>query len=186
MTDRLNSGDITVEQAKDEMKGLLVFMNDKTKAGGSVYADMWRIDPAKLGDRELVILPAGAHNFTSTTLYPYLHPEGIHPETGKRAEFGIPVTGDSGREYFDGWNKRFWAEFNRREAYIMRQEVNRRLGNGSISMDEVKHHWGTATAKQDRDHAWQKQQSKDIKPIKKTILEDFLGERKFWTGKYKD
>ena len=68
----------------------------------------------------------------------------------------------------------------------MRQEVNRRLGNGSISMDEVKHHWETATAKQDRDHTWQKQQSKHIKPIKKTILEDFLGERKFWTGKYKD
>ena len=96
VTDRLDNADISVEQAKDEMKGLLVFMNDKTKAGGSVYADMWRIDPAKLGDRDLVILPAGAHNFTSTTLYPYLHPEGIHPETGKRAEFGIPVTGDSG------------------------------------------------------------------------------------------
>ena len=53
-------------------------------------------------------------------------------------------------------------------------------------MDEVKHHWETATGKQDRDHTCQKQQSKDIKPIKKTILEDFLGERKFWTGKYKD
>ena len=174
---RFEDGEITIEEAKTQMKALLR-PADSVKSG-------YEIDVAGVGERKLVILPAGAHNFTNPTIYDALHPEGIHPDTGKAEKFGIPKTGDGGREWFNGWNERFWAEFYRREAYIMRQEVNRRMTKGGLSKETVKTHWDSAIEGQKRELAWQKNQRKNINNIKKTILVDFLGERKFWTGKYK-
>ena len=48
----------------------------------------------------------------------YLHVPGIDLDTGKPKDYGIPYAGEYGRDWFNGWRKRFWAEYYRREVFI--------------------------------------------------------------------
>ncbi len=77
-----------------------------------------------------------AHDINSPLFFAN-HPKGIHPETGKLTTFGIPEDGDSGRTYFNGWRSGFWRQHHRREAYVFRQELLNRIGDGSLSVKEA-------------------------------------------------
>jgi hypothetical protein len=139
VTERLQKGEITLEQAKTEMRGLLK-VDTADKVNG--YA----INVARKDDRELVILPGGTHDINSP-LYLANHPKGVHPDTGKIVKFGIPKTGDGGREWFNGFRGDFWREYYRRESYIAANEINRRIKEGKITTEEAASLWKTAHQK---------------------------------------
>lgn len=184
-TNSYEDGEITVEEAKRQMSDLVEWVHDKTPSGKWDW--QWRIKLASQDQRKLVMLPAGAHNATSKKLYSLLHPPGVHPDTGKKAEFGIPIASNEyGRDWFNGWNARFWNEYYRREAYIMRRELNRRIASGDMKLEDIPDMTDISRAKQTRDHEWQVNENKVNKSKRKAIMVDFLEERTHWNGKYKE
>ena len=184
-TKLFEDGAISVEEAKKQMSDLVEWVYDKTPSGKTEW--QWRIKLAPQDQRELVLLPAGAHNATSKKLYSLLHPPGVHPDTGKKAEFGIPISSDpNGRDWFNGWNARFWREYYRREAYIMRQEVNRRLKKGELDVGQFGGMVEVARKKQASEFTWQVSESAISQGKRKVIMQDFLGDRSSWNHKYKE
>lgn len=143
-TKKFEDGEITLEDAKAQMGELLVKREGVDKNGNA--KTWWEISPKAQQDRRLVVLAAGTHEVTSP-LFLANHPKGIHPETGKLETFGIPEDGDSGRDYFNAWRAGFWAQHHRREAFIYRQEINRRVREGTMTVDEAKTQWDTAHEK---------------------------------------
>lgn len=140
-TKQYEDGSITLEEAKSQMRSLLTRV-EKTDKKGNVKSE-YEIAPKLQIDRRLVVLAAGTHDINSP-LYFANHPRGIHPDTGKLEKFGIPEDGDSGREQFNAWRAGFWAQHYRREAYIYRQEINRRVKEGKIAIDEARDLWDNA------------------------------------------
>lgn len=139
----LDSGKITVDEAKKlAMENLRV--NEKHSKG-------YEIAPTPQGQREYVILAAGTHNATDgKKLYRANHPYGLHPETLELTEFGIPDKNKGskygeidGRQYHDTIRNGFWSEFSRREAYVLTNELNRRIQSGEITKEVAQEYWQT-------------------------------------------
>ncbi|BDA71168.1 hypothetical protein CAL7716_053340 [Calothrix sp. PCC 7716] len=124
---RVESGKITVEQAKAEMRGLLR-KTDNVKSG-------YEIDIQGKNTRTLVILAGGLHDVTSP-LYYANHPKGYHPETGVMTEFAIPKNGSGGRDEFNKMRADFWKETYRRESKILAGELTKRLRKGQITKEQ--------------------------------------------------
>ena len=167
-TKRFEDGEISVEGARRQMKELVEPMTE----GGKDYL---RIKIQDQGDRSVVVLPAGAHNATSK-MYEALHPLGITLDgEPKRVKYGIPDTGEYGREtWFNGWNKRFWTEYYRREVYIMRQEIVRRMQKGDITQDQAEQYWKSGIESVTSTYKYKKYQSDNNTSIRKAIIQDFL------------
>lgn len=95
-------------------------------------------------DREFVMLPAGIHDAMSS-LFAANHPTPINPSKMKLAKIGIPEKGkdaNSGsREWFDKWKPKFWQEVYRRESYVLREEITRRIDKGLLPLSESKKIW---------------------------------------------
>ena len=170
-TKRFEDGEISVEGARRQMKELVEPMTE----GGKDYL---RIKIQDQGDRSVVVLPAGAHNATSK-MYEALHPLGITLDgEPKRVKYGIPDTGEYGREtWFNGWNKRFWTEYYRREVYIMRQEIVRRMQKGDITQDQAEQYWKSGIESVTSTYKYKKYQSDNNTSIRKAIIQDFLTKR---------
>jgi hypothetical protein len=170
-TKRFEDGEISVEEARRQMKELVEPMTE----GGKDYL---RIKIQDQGDRSVVVLPAGAHNATSK-MYEALHPLGITLDgEPKRVKYGIPDTGEYGREtWFNGWNKRFWTEYYRREVYIMRQEIVRRMQKGDITQDQAEQYWKSGIESVTSTYKYKKYQSDNNTSIRKAIIQDFLTKR---------
>jgi hypothetical protein len=128
ITEEYQAGTITKQQAQDKMRSLL----QPDKDIGTGYS----IRVQSQADRAYVILPAGAHNFTSP-LYLANHPMGIHPDSGEMVKFGIPKQGAGGREEFNSFRKGFWRETYKRETFRTVEEINRRIKDGSLTKDEA-------------------------------------------------
>lgn len=155
---KLEAGEITLDDAKNQMRGLL-------KPDASVSTG-YSIDVADKRDRGLVILAAGTHNITSN-LYYANHPMGINPTTGNFDKFGIPKQGtDAGsRDGFDKFRSGFWTEYYRRETFVAANEINRRIKNGQLSGVEADRLWKEAYGKMVK-------QQDDIRAIRRSALEE--------------
>ena len=149
-------------EAKKAMEGLLI---PEPKVG-SGYA----INVRDKKDRELVILPGGLHDLNSP-LYQANHPLGYHPETGKLMEFGIPKSAASqgNRDEFNAWSDGFWRQYYKREAYVYRQEIARRVRAGDIKPEDVQGHVATAYAKAKNTAKVLQQLSKDAAAHNKAL-----------------
>lgn len=166
MKQDLASGAITPDEAKRLMRENLR-ENEKHSKG-------WEIAPAAQSQREYIVLAAGAHNATAgKKLYRENHPMGLHPETLKEMEFGIPDKNKGsnfgvidGRQYHDGIRNGFWSEYSRRQALILNGELNRRLAKGEITKEEAQTHWAnlkeTARIKEEKKAA-EKKAAKEAK-----------------------
>jgi len=178
ITKRYEAGEIDLETAKQEM-GQLVEKVTVTDKNGKPK-EVWQIKiPDKPEDRELVLLPEGGHNVVNRTMYDLLHPMGIHPKTGKLATFGVPDAGEWGRDtWFNKWNKRFWAEYYRREVYQIRNEVNRRVKAGELTPEQAETHWKAGVQSTQNWHNKTKVDNSLVEARKKAIYTDFLGDRK--------
>lgn len=134
---------ITFEKAKAEMRELLS-PDPKSRTGYSIKI-------ADKSQRVLIVLAGGTHDFNSP-LYFANHPRGIHPETGRKEKFGIPKTGEGGREWFDKFRPNFWREYYRRESYIAAEEINRRIKTKIISPEEAIKMWRIAHEKLEKSY----------------------------------
>jgi hypothetical protein len=135
---RALAGEITLDQAKAEMRKLLT-PDSSVRQGYSIKIQ-------RQEDRKLVILASGIHDVNSP-LYKANHPMGIHPETGKPEKFGIPKKGDGGREWFDKFRGDFWREYYRKQSFVAANEINRRIANNEESPENVKTMWQKAHGK---------------------------------------
>lgn len=158
---------IDPEEAKKAMEGLLI---PESKVG-SGYA----INVRDKKDRELVILAGGLHDLNSP-LYQANHPLGYHPETGKLMEFGIPksASSDGNRDEFNQWSDGFWRQYYRREAYVYRQEIARRVKAGEIKPEDVQSHVATAYEKAKNTAKMLQQLSKDATEHNKALKEELV------------
>lgn len=148
ITDKYEKGEITLDQAKQET-GKLLRPYEKTNSKGETYTK-YEIAVAPKSDREFVLLPGGAHDFTSP-LYEANHPLAIHPVTGKLEKFGIPEKGrttDGNRDEYDTFRAGFWRETYKREAKLLSGELTRRLRKGQVTQEQVKELWQDARTKQ--------------------------------------
>lgn len=143
-TKRYEDSEITLEEAKTRMGELLVKV-EKTDDNGKITSK-YVIKTKPQSERRLVVLAAGTHDINSP-LYEANHPKGIHPDTGKLTAFGIPENGEDGRTGFNAWRAGFWAQHHRRESYVFRQEINRRVRAGDISPEQAKTLWDIAHQK---------------------------------------
>jgi hypothetical protein len=150
------SGKISLDEAKERTRNILKPATDSS----SGYA----VDIKGQDTRKFVLLAAGSHNFTSP-LYEANHPLGYHPDTGEKVRFGIPKTGSGGRGEYDKWRPKFWREVYRREAFIIGQEINRRVARGEISREDVDRMWQKARIKVDKNHENTVRLKKDIKRL---------------------
>lgn len=141
----VKDGRMSLDDAKKEMRSLLR-PSDDSKEG-------YRIDVAPKGQRRLVVLRSEDHIGSSFDLN---HPKGYHPDTGKPTTFGIPKTGDGGREWFDKWRNNFWDGYTRVEAYAAAKEVQRRLRGGVLTPDKAKDLWDTALSSQQKNQDYQR------------------------------
>lgn len=148
--DDLDSGKITLDDAKTEMRGMLR-PNPNIKSGYEIAA-------APKGERAYVVLPAGLHNFSEgKKVYEANHPDGIHPDTGQVSTFGLAdkdkgsAFGESeGRQYHNRVRDGFWGEYRRREVFVLQGELNRRLRKGLITTQEVEQLWSEAVDRQEK------------------------------------
>lgn len=140
ITNAVKSGAKTLDEARNQMRELLVEDPSKKGIGYSIKLE-------KRTDREMVIVPEGAHSFTSP-LYRANHPYGIHPDTGKEVKFGIPEEGDSGRDWFNKtFRPDFWREYYRRYSFVAMNEVNRRIRSGDLTAEAAQELWNEARQK---------------------------------------
>lgn len=147
ITKRRDDGEITTEQAQEEMRKLLQPVSKVSKDGKESVGYEIAVRPTET--RQLVILAAGSHDINSP-LFKENHPLGIHPDTGKLTQFGIPKDGEGGRKWFDTFRAKFWTEYYRREAFILRQELNSRLKKGEITSEELQNSWKLSVGKVDK------------------------------------
>jgi len=143
-TKQYEDGEITLAEAKTRMGELLVKV-EKTDDNGKVTSK-YVIKTKPQTERRLVVLAAGVHDINSP-LYEANHPKGIHPDTGKLTAFGIPEDGEDGRTGFNAWRAGFWEQHHRREAYIFRQEINRRIEQGDLTSAQAQEYWDIAHQK---------------------------------------
>jgi len=143
----VDSGKMTLDEAKEIMRGQLR-PNPNIQSG-------YEIACAPKGQREYVVLAGGTHNIKSQPLYVANHPDGIHPDTGKVSTFGIPSKlkgsefGETeGREYHNGIRDGFWAEYRRREVYVLQGELNRRIQRGLAKPEEIETEFAQAAQRQ--------------------------------------
>lgn len=147
ITDAVDDGRMTLDEAKAEMRKLLRPVTKTTKSGAVKQG--WEINIQEVKDRRLVVLAGGTHDFTSP-LYSRLHPIGINPDTGKREEFGIPKTGEGGREpWFTNFRNKLWTEYYRRETFVLRQELSTRIAKGDLTKEQAETCWKEAHRKVD-------------------------------------
>ena len=131
---RYESGEITLEQAKAEMRDNL----NVTPKG------TYELKAADRAERAYVVLPGGLHDLTSPYYYDLNHPKGIHPDTGELTKFGLPDYGKTGseygltvgREYHNGVRDSYWGEWHRQNAHAIVGEVNRRIRKGELTPEE--------------------------------------------------
>lgn len=171
-TKKYEDGEITLDEAKRRQRELL---RQDPEEG-------WVIDLAKVGQRDLVMLPKGTH---IGKLFDANHPPGINFDTNKAVTYGIPEKGEGGRDWFNAWKYRFWTQYYRQESFILLGEVNRRMAEGQMSEEQAKAYWEDSKKSLDRSHKALEKAAENNKGIKKAILEDFVGERKFWNGEFK-
>lgn len=149
--DDVRSGKLSVEDAKkiydDNVFVEKVKKKDKA-TGATVLKDKNSIQVAKPGDREFVMLAAGVHD-TNSSLFAANHNSRMvnpyHPQL-KTAQIGIPEKGKEAetgsRQWFDTkWKPKFWKEVYRRESYVLRGEIQRRIDKGLLPLSEAKKIW---------------------------------------------
>jgi hypothetical protein len=149
VTKDYEGGLITLDEAKSQMRELLNPIEKTNRKGETIKG--YEIKIQAQSERQLVVLAGGTHDFTNRKLYEANHPLGIHPDTGKLTEFGIPKTGEGGREpWFSNFRNSFWREVYRKESNVLTNELNRRLSNGDITELEVKSLWEKSLEKVDK------------------------------------
>lgn len=128
------AGKITKQQYVDRFKATLEPAN-----GASGY----QIKVKPKGERDLVILAGGVHQ-AGTPLYLANHAMFLHPDTGLMVKIGIPKTGESGREWFNGFSKRYWKEYAKNQVSYISAELNDRIRTGKLHPDEAAEHLNVA------------------------------------------
>jgi hypothetical protein len=146
VAERLERGEISIDEAKR--------LGGENLREAPWHSKGYEIAVSPKGSREYVILPGGAHNFTSP-LYDANHPKTIHPKTGQAFEFGIPDKdkgspyGETeGRQYHKNYTNQFWKEVRRQHVAQVAGEINRRVKAGDLTVDQVRAYWKESIAKQ--------------------------------------
>ncbi|WP_219724986.1 hypothetical protein, partial [Fischerella thermalis] len=153
ITRRFKEGKITWEQAKEEARKGLFKEKVVYKKTGKIKED-YQIIPQSIKNRSYVILAGGVHR-GGAPLYKYSHPliPDVESPTPKFKSYGIPKRGRAGREWYEkNFQNPFWREVYKREAYVIQNEINRRIRKGELSIEDAKNLWKEAQSKIDKEY----------------------------------